>query len=879
MKKALLLTTICFFHIHTLKAQVVIEWQKCLGGTGVDEANSIKQTTDGGYVLAGVTTSNNGDVSGNHGGYDYWVVKLDSIGNLQWQKCLGGSFSDWAHSIQQTTDGGYVVAGGTESFNGDVTSNHGDFDYWIVKLDNIGNIQWQKSFGGTSFDFAYSIQQTTDGGFVVAGRTNSNDGDVSGNHGGHDYWVVKLDSIGNIQWQKCLGGTDEDAANSIHQTTDGGYVVAGWTESNDGDVSGYHGNYDCWIVKLDSGGTFQWQKCLGGTGQDYAYSIQQTTDGGYVVAGHTRSNDGDVSGNHGNYDYLVVKLDSLGNIQWQKCLGGTNGDGVSSIEQTTDGGYVVAGNTYSNNGDVSGNHGGVDYWVVKLDSVGNIQWQKCLGGTGQDYDYAYSIQQTTDGGYVVAGYNQSNDGDVTGNHGDRDYWVVKLTTDVNQIIGKLYADLNSNNVQDLSDPFLINRKLTEQSTGRFTFSDANGNYNLSVLDSGMFSVSPSLVNYYTASPTNHSAVFTGIYQTDSLNDFAFQPTGIYNDLCLSISPMGPFRSGFNASYMINYSNVGTTTINNINITFYLDTNLTYVSSNTVPSNVASDSIVWNIGSLSPFQSGSVLVTVNVNLGVPIGSLINSWATIEPKAGDAYPGNNNALWEVFTIGSFDPNDILVDQEILFNTQFPNPPYLEYIIRFQNTGNDTAFTVSIQNNISELLDVSSFEYLASSHPMSMSYQNHSRLFTYTFDNILLPDSNINEPGSHGFVRYRIRPNYNLAVNDSIKNSAAIYFDFNAPVLTNTAITTVTTFVDLINVEQNKQQIKLYPNPANDVLHVESNIALHELNVYDALGRLLITKQQSKTPTTQTTLNVNSLSNGIYIIEAQSKSQSIKAKFVKR
>jgi hypothetical protein len=261
---------------------------------------------------------------------------------MEWQKSLGGSDWDFATSIQQTTDGGFVVAGESFSIDGDVSGNHGFSDYWIVKLDSTGTIEWQKSLGGTDDDVANSIQQTTDGGFLVGGRSYSNDGDVSGNHGYYDYWIVKLDLTGTLEWQKSLGGADLDIATSIQQTTDGGFVVAGYSESNDGDVSGHHGSSsdaDYWIVKLDAAGTIEWQKSLGGTYEDVANSIQQTTDGGYVVAGSSESNDGDVSGHHGSTsypDYWIVKLDyspagiEICNNLDDDCDGSTD-DGLGAI--------------------------------------------------------------------------------------------------------------------------------------------------------------------------------------------------------------------------------------------------------------------------------------------------------------------------------------------------------------------------------------------------------------------------------------------------------------------------------------------------------------------------------------------------------------------
>ena len=328
--------------------------------------------------------------------------------------------------MRQTSDGGYIVAGSTTSPNdGDVTGNHGGYDSWIVKLTNAGAIDWEKSLGGTGADHAYSVRQTTDGGYIVAGYSNSHDGDVTGNHGGDDYWVVKLTAAGDIDWQKSLGGSWNDNGMDARQTADGGYIVTGWSNSFNGDVTGNHGGNDYWVVKLDSTGNIVWQKSLGGSGNDNSWGeIQQTADGGYIVAGQSNSNGGDVSGNHGGYDYWVVKLTDAGAIDWQKSLGGSGFDEGYSVRQTSDGGYIVAGFSESNDQDVSGNHGGRDAWVVKLGPSGNILWQHPLGGSGQDQ--AQCMRQTADGGYIVAGSSDSHDGDVTGNHGGTDYWIVKL---------------------------------------------------------------------------------------------------------------------------------------------------------------------------------------------------------------------------------------------------------------------------------------------------------------------------------------------------------------------------------------------------------------------------------------------------------------------
>jgi len=428
MKKQLLsLALICAAGMTHAQAPA-IQWEKSYGGSGYDEAHAIQQTADGGYIVAGRSSSDDGDITFPHGSSDYWVVKADNTGTLQWQKSLGGSNSNIARAIRQTSDGGYIVAGETNSNDGNVTGNHGNYDYWVVKLDNTGTLQWQKSLGGSGADAAYAIQQTTDGGYVIAGYTESNNGNVSGNHGSRDFWIARLDNAGTLQWQKSLGGSNIDEAYAIQQTSEGGYIVAGYTQSTDGDITGYHGTGDCWVVKLDNTGTMEWQKSLGGSSTETGQTIQQTTDGGYIVAGYTTSNNGDVTGNHGSNDYWVVKLDNTGTLQWQKSLGGSGNDVARAIQQTTDGGYIVTGSSNSNDDDVSSNQGGNDYWIVKLDNTGILQWEKSLGGSGADV--AYAVQQTTDDGYIVAGYATSNNGDISNSHGGFDYWIVKLEPDV-----------------------------------------------------------------------------------------------------------------------------------------------------------------------------------------------------------------------------------------------------------------------------------------------------------------------------------------------------------------------------------------------------------------------------------------------------------------
>jgi hypothetical protein len=408
-----------------------ILWKKCFGGTADEQAYSMQPAYDSGYVMAGSTRSNDSNVTGNHGGLDCWIVKASDTGSILWQKSLGGSADEEANCIVATEDFGYIIAGYSRSNDGDVTGHHGTTtyaDYWVVKLDAFGNIQWQKSYGGSGNDVAQSVFPTKDGGYVVAGYSNSTDGDVTGNHGGYDYWVVKLTYDGAMQWQRSYGGNNDDLAFGVQQTGDEGYILAGYTGSDTGDVSGNHGDIDCWLVRLTPSGNILWQKTYGGSSMDVALSVQITSDNGYIFGGNSYSSDGEVTGHHAGTTYeqdgWVVKTDDTGGIQWQRSLGGSSDDGVNSIIQVVGDNYLVAGTTMSSDGDVTGHIDSLDSWISLLSPTGSILSQKCMGGSG--LDEAYAIFPTGDTGFIVMNSTTSNNDEVQGNHGGYDYWLVKL---------------------------------------------------------------------------------------------------------------------------------------------------------------------------------------------------------------------------------------------------------------------------------------------------------------------------------------------------------------------------------------------------------------------------------------------------------------------
>ena len=887
--KPLYLTFFFLFLLLNSSAQE-IEWQNTIGGSGDDKLYSVQQTSDKGFILGGSSSSKiSGDKTENGYYYeDFWIVKTDSLGNIQWQNTIGGNREDVLLSIQQTTDGGYILGGYSNSgISGDKSEAsiglNLEFDYWIVKTDSIGNILWQNTIGGSGEDELYSIQQTIDGGYILGGYSDSYiSGDKTENSLFIDYWIVKTDAIGNILWQNTIGGAIGDYLKSIQQTSDGGYILGGYSDSPiSGDkTENSLGSTDYWIVKTDSLGTIQWQNTIGGNSTDYLSCGQLTTDGGYILGGYSYSPiSGDKTEDHfGGYDYWIVKTDSLGTIQWQNTIGGNQDDFFRSIQQTADGGYILGGRSFSNiSGDKTENGDGfrTDYWIVKTDSLGNIHWQNTV--LGGDQDFLSSIYPTIDGGCLLGGYSDSNisDDKTENSIGAYDYWIVKLADNYNFISGKVFADINSNGVQDVGELPVNGRKITEQNTGRFAISDYNGNYSVSVLDTGNFSVSPQSIIWWNVSPGSQSASFTNIHQTDSLNDFAFQPQGSFEDVCITITPLGHFRSGFNASYMISYGNYGNTTVAPT-VYFYPYSNITFQSATVTPNQIFPDSVIWNLPALTPFQTGSIIVAVNVNLGLPIGTLINSSAHIEPYLTDDNPSCNNSNWEVYTAGSIDPNDIIVNRSDFTTTELSASPWLEYIIRFQNTGNDTAFTVKILNPIdTNKLDISSIEFVNASHPVNLNWINYQRNMEFKFENILLPDSTTNEPLSHGFVHYRIQPKTTLNAGDTIPNFAAIYFDFNEPVITNTAKTIIVLPTGLSNPSPAPGKLLVFPNPAESKINI-SNIQLEngktQLRLTDLYGKLLLEKSIT---TTSTEISVVNLPSGLYFLQ----SGELRATFVKQ
>lgn len=489
------------------------------------------------------------------------------------------------------------------------------------------------------------------------------------------------------------------------------------------------------------------------------------------------------------------------------------------------------------------------------------------------------------------------DNDANGSAGRAGWYIddIYITSilDTNLVLfpnyatGKVYLDMNSNQVQDSLERGASFQRI-DILPGYFNFNTLNnGRYGISHNLAGSHTVTRTTSyslggNYYNAVPANYTINVSAPGQIDSLLDFALQPAGVYNDLCVTMYVSSAIHWWANPTHTICYWNKGTTTINNCTVVVYPENNMSYVSSSITPAAVYPDSILWNIGDLAPFDREYFTVTTQGTQFFPIGTVISSNVKIEPISGDADPANNFDTSYTFITASWDPNEIMVNLDEILTTSFPNVPELEYVIRFQNTGNDTARVVNILNYIPAELDFSTFQMMASTHDVELEYNPINRLMKFKFDNIMLPDSSTNEPESHGIVSYRIKPDITLQSGDTIFNQAHIYFDYNAVVNTNFATTAI---VDPMFIHSNYPtavDFQLMPNPVGEVLFVELNADVQNdviLQISDISGKAVAEHRvKPDNNNHQFSIDCSKLPNGVYFVKKISASGISVGRFVK-
>jgi len=402
---------------------------KNYGGSKNDVANAVVKTQDGGAAVLGYTQSINGDISDKTvEDFDFWILKLDAENNIQWSKTFGGSEDDRGNDILQTKDGGFAILGYSTSSNLDVPGNAGSQDFWMIKLDANGTISWSKTFGYLGADFGTTLLQTADNSYLITGVLDVTASGGQGNsrnsqrHAGGDIWAIKLSENGDLQWSKYFGGSFTDAPFGIVETEDHNFIIAGSSDSADVDISNNNGSYDFWVLKITSNGSLLWERSFGGSEIDEARAITATNDGNFIIVGDTRSADKDVSNNHGAADVWMIKMNTDGNLIWEKTIGGSSFDVARSVARAQDNGFIISGSSRSLNEGFT-NQGQNDALLLKIDAEGNLVWKQTIGG--DEIDYFYDAVQLNNASIIAVGETNSSNGDLTENKGFSDALIIK----------------------------------------------------------------------------------------------------------------------------------------------------------------------------------------------------------------------------------------------------------------------------------------------------------------------------------------------------------------------------------------------------------------------------------------------------------------------
>jgi hypothetical protein len=754
-----------FFIIHFSSAQQywgfgpAVQWQKHIGGNKADVAKDVLIRPAGGLLVVGSAQSNDGDATGHHGSTDStdaWVVMLDEAGNIQWQRSLGGSGNDEFSTVIGTADNGYLCMGSTSSYDGDVNSNAGGYDAWLVKLSANGNIEWSKTYGDARNNYAYSGTLLADGGFGIIGA------DITGSYVLVAGLVWKVDVDGNINWQKTFPNKQVVAYQSFYASS----IV----ETGDHQL-------------LNSMGLL-FNEATGDTTR-LPWDLQHR-----AITAMTKSN-GRIffSANEENWDayHYITKTGSIDNLvaDFSSQTGPGSGPGYDSYSSyynlTNNGLAVLPGNECILSGtQINYSRGGI-YYAPFFYGGGQTEFF----ADGGDYDFqGFNAVTVFPNGreFVCVGKD-----DDSSHHYSSDCWIVKLSAK-NSIRATVFLDLNNNNLQDVGEGGF--NQATVQSVRPDGFSSITSLFNgltSNTVDTGFYATSVILQNmpYYSVWPAGDTSRFTAYAQQDSMQ-FAIHKIANARDYAVDLFALTPARPGFTDTYKIVYSNRGTDTIINKKLIFIKDSGLQFVQSTPAFQTISGDTISWLLNDLPPGASGCVIV--EMKLGQPplqnVGDVLISTALMD-STGDIAANNNSAVLNQPVTGAYDPNDKQeVHNGVITSGEALNG-YLTYTIRFQNTGNDTAFTVIVRDTLDSRLNAGAFEMISASHPYQLKLSG-GKYIEWEFSTIKLVDSFRNEPGSHGYITYRVKANSTLAPGDSIINNAAIYFDFNQPVKTNDQIT---------------------------------------------------------------------------------------------
>jgi uncharacterized repeat protein (TIGR01451 family) len=783
---------------------------------------------------------------------NFFVEKLDSSGSLVWAKHFTGDRS-YTHSLKVTKNNKIVIVGNSDGLvdfdpgPAIVNSNSTSGNSFILELNNDGSFSQIKRFGDVvDRIFTEEIQVDSFGNLILIGVTAAAAVAVDYDPGIGTFYlpyvntiqmfVMKVDKNYNFKWAKALVSPNSPSSqtNKIYTVaTDlSGNVFLGGRYDNVLDCDPGPNNFilssngmtrNFFLIKLDSDGAFQFAKTLEQSPNNSAYTNHITVD--------TSSN-------------IYIGGAFYGRIDFDP------GIGVFEMASST------------------GSPGGNDGFLLKLDYKGDFLWARKFGALNDQEITSICIIENHIVITGAAGYQLYFDNGSLITYED---FIAKIA-DLNNIQGYTFFDANSNGIKDPGEFNLpsIELKATRPSKSYFSMCDSLGFYNI-LVDTGTYSITiPNLPLYYSSSiPTTHIAIFGNrLGKVDTGNIFGLVPIANKNDLKITLTNTIPARAGRGVGYRIFYKNVGTT-IQNGTINLKYSGIMNFSTATPIPSSNVSQNLSWNFANLKPLETRGIDVYFSIPTTATINTNLQNIASINSAPSDESPSNNADTLNHNVIASFDPNDkAVLPLGNILPSFISAGKYLDYTIRFQNTGNDTAFNIIIKDTLDKNLDISSFEFIGASHRCEVFLKDSGKL-EFRFFNILLPDSNVNEVLSHGFVRFKIKPLTSLIIGDKILNKAYILFDFNEAVITNQTNTIVTTATAINPLAATNYGIKYFPNPVDKILTIDNLNSLDKwqiIEIREINGKQVLVQPIANRTTMQ--LNVGMLSKGMYVGILQKK-----------
>ena len=905
-KVILSLQFLLIFHLPAAISQDTLDkyWQRTLGGYSYEgileseaayfhdfvthnfhpvhnESDMIK-TPDGGLVVATTAYSKDGDLRGirkfNNSTFesDAWIVKLNAEGGIEWSRCIGGSKSDYGNAVT-VVDDGYIVGGTTESQDGDFPDNPGRYNApFLAKLDWNGNIVWKKLY----------FSSDVSGGNMKKVIAGINKGCYMLVHSYDDTWgtptfhVYNVDSTGVIRNElHAADSKKKSVATNMYKGPEGNVTVVGYSSSDDGY---YIDNLHSWqgfliqaspTLQVDSIYSFF---AFNNAEDNFIYATVPGPAGSRYIGG-TVMRFNVPSG-------WVSKRNADGTWRTRTFTNGFRQ--IRQMAAADDGGVLVTGRGYYANGsnDVE------NIVVVKLDSLLNIQWTQSYSGDWNEY--VYSLVRDNETSYYLMGvtnsitgigrtHNRIETGTLGGKFRTTDIWVIHAGR-FNAIKGSIFFDQNKNGIRESAETLITSGKVQtfKDNAPVMVSSNGAGTY-YHVIDTGTYitSVTSLADSLFSIKPSSDTTSFTQRAEVKS-RDFAVQSKKDVADARIELLPENFMRPGRDQAYTLRYTNDGSLPLTGITLMFIKDARLSVFNTHPAATTISGDTLRWHVNNLSILNSGSIRIYIKA--GIPpllnLDDTVSMSASIDHSVADHTPDNNKVVLQQAVRSSFDPND----KQELHEGRFSKPAYdagayLYYRIRFENTGNDTAFDIQLRDTLSDRLDASTAEVIAASHPYKFSI-NSGNILVWKFSNIMLPSKQDNADANHGWAYFRIKPRKGLNVGDSVTNRAAIYFDFNLPIITNTQNTVITinksviTGVNDLFSGAHTSTLRIFPNPVSKKISLSytgSGMTEATTELFDITGKKLISFGESVFMAgAPVHLSLPSIGKGVYILRVYGK-----------